>query len=318
MNRFYLALAFIATGCSSLVDDPCITGFHLDQGACMPDPRVHTPDDAMVSVVTPPDSRPTDGGTTVVTTDSGISLPVCELPTTLCGTECMLLESDPENCGHCGRVCASGICSTGTCAGDIAGHIIVIGHDYVASDPAMDRVIGNAVRLGSQSASSTIRIGFWRGDSTLDGGVAAAVRGLQQTGGNASSTFIANVDHGAISELDVVVIEPQTGDGASAEQAGVTAAPALANFLMAGHSIVILETTAGVSYRYLHGAGLGTLSPPVDVSSMSVTVVAPNDSVATGVVTPYLAKPGSVGYPGAMHAVVTDGANNVVVIHSTY
>jgi hypothetical protein len=317
VNRFYAALFVLTTaGCSSLVDDPCMAGYHLDSGACMPNTRDHVLTDAMMSVMTPmtpdaPDARvvtfPTDGG-----------FPVCEAPTSYCSGDCVPLDTDPENCGHCGRVCASGICSTGTCVGDVAGHIVVIGHDYVASDPAMDRVIANAVHLGSQSAGSTIRIGFWRGDSTLGGGVAAAARGLQQTGDVASSAIIANVDHGSLVELDAVVIEPQTGDGAVAEQAGADAATALADFLTAGHSVVVLETTAGVSYRYLQGAGLGTLPPPVDASSMAVTVVAPGDSVATGVVTQYLAKPGSVGYPGAMHAVVADGANDVVVIHSTY
>jgi hypothetical protein len=314
VNRSYAALLLFATvGCSSLVDDPCMAGFHLDTGACMPDLRIHALTDAMMSSMTPPDSS-----VTVVVTDGGNNFPACELPTTFCAGECVLLDTDPENCGHCGRVCASGICDTGTCVGDVAGHIVVIGHDYAASDPAMDRVIANAVHLGSQSAGNPIRIGFWRGDSTLEGGVAAAARGLQQTGETASSGIIANVDHNWISELDTVVIEPQTGDGAVAEQAGSDAATALAEFLTAGHSVVILETTAGVSYRYLHGAGLGTLPPPVDASSMAVTVVAPGDSVATGVVTQYLAKPGSVGYPGAMHAVVADGANDVVVIHSTY
>jgi hypothetical protein len=26
------------------------------------------------------------------------------------------IQSDPANCGHCGNVCASGICSGGICA----------------------------------------------------------------------------------------------------------------------------------------------------------------------------------------------------------
>jgi hypothetical protein len=316
VNRFYAALFALAiAGCSSLVDDPCMAGFHLESGECTPNTRDHVLNDAMMTSMSP---MMTDGTvkTNPFPTDGGF--PLCELPTTYCSGECVLLDTDPENCGHCGRVCASGICGTGTCVGDVAGHVVVIGHDYVASDPAMDRVIANAVHLGSQSEGNPVRIGFWRGDSTLAGGVAAAARGLQQTGNVASSTVIANVDNGSLIELDAVVIEPQTGDGAVAEQAGADAIAALAAFLTAGHSVVILETTAGVSYRYLQGAGLGTLPPPVDASSMAVTVVAPGDSVATGVVTQYLAKPGSVGYPGAMHAVVVDGANDVVVIHSTY
>ena len=308
------ALLVVAiAGCSSLVDDPCMAGFHLDSGACMPNLRVHALTDAMMSSMMPDSSLP------IAPTDGGFNFPVCEAPTSRCADECVLLDTDPENCGHCGRVCASGICNAGQCVGDIAGHIVVIGHDYAASDPAMDRVIANAVHLGSLSAGpSPVRVGFWRGDSTLEGSVDAVARGLQQSGDTASSGIIANVDQNWIGELDAVVIEPQVGDGAVAEQAGSDAATALAAFLTAGHSVVILETTAGVGYRYLHGAGLGNLPPPVDASSMVVTVVAPGDSIATGLVSQYLAKPGSVGYPGALHAVVADGANEAVVIHATY
>jgi len=82
--------------------------------------------------------------------------------------------------------------------------------------------------------------------------------------------------------------------------------------------VVVMETTAGVSYRWLHGAGLVDLTPPVDASASQVTVVAPGDAIATGVVSPYFARPGSVGFAGATHAVVSDGSGDAVVIHATY
>ena len=39
VNRFYPLFACPAAGCSSLVDDPCAAGYHLDSGACMPNTR---------------------------------------------------------------------------------------------------------------------------------------------------------------------------------------------------------------------------------------------------------------------------------------
>jgi hypothetical protein len=311
VNRYLILVAL--AGCSSLVDDPCTSGFHMYGGVCTPDLRLHgaeIPDAQMMmpdaTVIVPPDGLP-------ITPP-----PVCLLPTTRCGDACVLTDSDPENCGHCGRECASGICSTGVCVGDVVGHIVVIGHDYAASDPAMDLVIGNAVRIGAPapSPSNPVRIGWL--PATLDGGVAAAARGLAQVGDSAINSQLATIDHNSIDELDAVVIEPLVGDGAAAEQAGVNAASALDAFLVAGHSVVVLETTGGVGYRFLHGAGLATLAPPVDISSMVVTVSAPADAVASGLVSTYLAKPGSVGYPASAHAVVVDSAGDAVVIHATY
>lgn len=53
--------------------------------------------------------------------------------------------ADPANCGTCGNVCGSGLCYSGVCADATAGHVFVIGHGYATSNPALDRVLGNAV-----------------------------------------------------------------------------------------------------------------------------------------------------------------------------
>jgi hypothetical protein len=324
VNRYYAAglgavaaLIFAIAGCSSLVDDNCQDGYHVMDGVCMPDLRIHgfdLPDGGMdgPTVTAMPDARvihlPSDGGV--------VQFPVCDPPTTLCGTDCDYLDSDPENCGHCGRECQSGICSTGTCVGDVVGHVVVIGHDYAASVPAMDRLVANAVHLGAQT--SQVRVGYWAGDSSLSGVVSAVSRGVAQTGESTFGSQIVTITPTSIAEVDALVIEPQTGDGVAAEDAGTQAASTLQQYLIAGHSVVVLETTAGVGYRFLHGTGLGNLPAPVDCSSQQVNVIAPGDAVASGVVSAYLAKPGSVGYPGATNAVVTDAAADAVVIHTTY
>src|SRR5687768_11758853 len=57
-----------------------------------------------------------------------------------CGTTCVDPDSNPNNCGGCGNVCASGLCYAGVCADDRAGNIFVIGHAYNTSNPALDRL----------------------------------------------------------------------------------------------------------------------------------------------------------------------------------
>ena len=319
----YLVLALLA-GCSSLVSDPCAAGYHLDTGACMADQKTHGvidpngtmqgPDASVVTVHPPGD------GATVAPQDAPIDAMVCPLPTTKCGDQCVSLDDDPYNCGHCGRTCSSGICATGSCIGDLPGHIVVIGHDYVASDPAMDRVIANGVTLtvAGGFSGSVARVGWWRGTAAQETGIAAVTRGLAQTGHTAQATAVTTIDSAALANLDAIVVEPQIGDGDAAEAAGAAAAASLAAYLTTSHTVVVMETTGGVSYRWLHGAGLVDPVPPTDTSAAQVTVVAAGDAVAAGVVSPYLARAGSVGYAGAAHAVVTDGAGDAVVIHATY
>ena len=319
MNRnLVILLAGALAGCSSLVSDPCMQGFHLEGGACMTVDKTHGSGD-MTGTMGGPDAQ-----VAVTGVDAMVDGPpplVCALPTTQCGDACVSLDDDPFNCGHCGRECQSGICSSGTCLGDIAGHIIVVGHDYVSSDPAMDRVIANAITTGwvpGPIGAGGVRVGYWRGTATLFGWSDAATRGLAQTSHGAWFTEIPALVTGSTAEVDTVVIEPQVGDGAAAVAAGAAAAPELTQFLVASHDVVVIETSAGVGYRFLHGAGLLDLAPPIDVSASQVSLVAPGDSIAQGVVSPYLAKAGSVAFPGAAHAVVTDSAGDAVVIHATY
>ncbi|HEY6038245.1 MAG TPA: hypothetical protein VIV58_28380, partial [Kofleriaceae bacterium] len=170
---------------------------------------------------------------------------------------------------------------------------------------------------GSSSAPSA-RVGWWRGTATQEAGITAVARGLAQTGHTAQAIAVASIDASSLENLDAIVVEPQVGDGDAAEAAGAAAAASVATYLAASHTVVVMETTGGVSYRWLHGAGLVDLAPPVDASASQVTVVSAGDAVATGVVSPYLAKPASVGYAGAAHAVVTDTSGDAVVIHATY
>ena len=293
--------AVLATGCSSLVSDPCQPGYDLVDGTCeeiaiAPPPTGVTP---------PPRGEPVQPPT----------VPLCFAPRTDCDGICTDLQSDPDNCGACGDVCASGLCDAGVCVGATVGHVVAIGHDYQASEPAMDRVLADAVGL---TTGALTRIGYYRGSSTLEGAQAAAVVGLAQTSRTASSTVLDDLSREALDEIDAVVIEPQLGDGDASEAAGTTAAQSLATFLAEGHVVVVLETTGGVSYRFADGAGLFTVAAPVDATGTAISVAVPADAVADGVASPYLGRTDTVGYPGVANPVFTDPSGDAVVFHLTY
>jgi hypothetical protein len=92
----------------------------------------------------------------------------------------------------------------------------------------------------------------------------------------------------------------------------------LAQFLADDHVVVVLETTGGTSYQFAAGAGLASLPAPVDVTGTNVSLAATTDAVADGVVSPYLGRTDTVGYPGVADPVFVDGSGDAVVVHLTY
>jgi hypothetical protein len=309
VNRLAV-FALFAAGCSSLVDDPCADGFELVGGVC--------------TMTTGPgsDTQPNQTTQPVMpmgpTTPTGPTLPdppLCSLPQTDCGGVCVDTTDDPDNCGACGNVCATGLCQASACVGAIAGHVVAIGHDYQATDSAMNRVLADAVGL---TTGQFTRIGFWRGSSSLEGAQAAALSGLGQTSRTGFDEELSGLDSASLDEIDTVVIEPQQGSGDDAEAAGTAAAQSLQDFVAAGHVVVVLETAGGVSYRFADGAGLFTVAAPIDVSATAITVAAPADAVAEGVPSPYLGRASTVAYPGVADPVFVDGSGNAVVFDLTF
>jgi len=142
MNRLLICIAVFASACSSLVSDPCAHGYELVGGHCVTMDRP----DATIGGSDSNDGGPTADGTPV-------DAPVCAADTT----------SDPDNCGECGHVCASGICSASKCVGDLPGHIVVIGHDFSSHHAAMARLLGNAVALG---AHHDVPVTIWQGTAS--------------------------------------------------------------------------------------------------------------------------------------------------------
>lgn len=312
-----LALLALVTGCSSLVSDPCATGFTQSGRSCL---ARTDPDDAFVGVDTGSgsgsdgshghDARP--DATSVV--DTAVADAAPQPDATACSLD---LQTDPDNCGYCGHVCASGLCSAGVCLGDPVGHVVVIGHDFTAWHAGVARLFGNALALGDHPA---LRVGWYRGsaDEASDAGAhTAAVAGLAAVGRSATHTTLAALpDATALAAIDVLVIESQHGDGDALEAAAAAEASALHAFLVAGGVVVVLDGHASTSDRFAHGAGLVDLGVATDVTGEAALVAAPTDAIAQQVPIPYLAETTSSGFAVSAGAVVIAGGMTVVVHHT--
>jgi len=374
-----IAFSVVLAGCSSLVDDPCASGYILEGNTCVEriardsmvavdgNPDGMTPDGMIDGVtldgnpdgVTPdgttdgplPDGT-TDGplpdgtidgtidgplpdGTTdgpggdapvvvdapvivdaPVVVDAPVTpdAPVCVLPSKVCGGTCTDVTTDPDDCGSCGHVCASGICTAGVCTGELAGHIVAIGHDYQQRNAAMSRVIGNAAALGSTGDLGIAHLAGTATQVSRDGTAAALASALASMGRMTHAVALPAVGS-PLTGIDVLVIDAQTGDGASAQALGASWQVAI-DALLARHGVVIvLEGAGGVSHRFASGAVLFTVATPIDATGSPAFVASAIDAITQQVVSPYLADTTSVVFPGVVGVIATP--SGTVVMHLT-
>jgi hypothetical protein len=306
MKLVLASLALVLGACfDSLVSDPCATGYGLSHGSCVPlggvdAGRAATPD---ASSRDPVDAAVPDAL-------------VCTAPEIVCRGACVNSQADPDNCGGCGQVCASGVCSAGACSGALRGHVIAIGHDYRSRHAAMARVLGNAVALGAHADVALGRLHGTADPAATAGTTAAIASAMAAIGRPFHATDLpATPTASTLTGLDVVVLDAQAGAGAATESNGAAWKSALAAFLDRGGVVIVLEGSAGVSYRFAIGATLYTVGAPLDVTGQLATVADGADVTTQQVVSPYRAEASSVALPGTQHAVITSDDGGTIVFH---
>ena len=230
------------------------------------------------------------------------------------------LAADPLNCGACGTVCASGLCYAGWCADDRAGHVFVIGHAYRTSNPALDRLLGNAVFL---PATKPARVVTWAGPGTTPELVTrtndAIRRGAAQLREswkryNAPSSaavpvLLANAD------VFLVYAQPHASD-ATLQALGGEWALALDDFTRRGGIVIVLDApgaNAG-TVQVLAASGLLALEGRAPVSG--VAFVAAHADVAAAQVPLMFAIGESIGFaPSGWTDVAATETGSVVAVH---
>lgn len=229
--------------------------------------------------------------------------PVCDAPTTLCGTVCTDLEVDPVNCGGCGKTCPTGLCNGGRCRGARAGHVVIIGHDYVGAAPslAVGRVVVNSVLLPPKNPVRVLSYEQYADPAAVssvkaivDAGAAASGRTYVKT---TSTTLVDFRDRLRIDDYDVALIFDQPSAPAGAlDTVGADMKLSLDSFSRVGGVVVVLDGGGGVGQMpsFLTSAALLSTTGQTTVTAKALDVVAPGDAVGVGVLTPYSAPSRSV------------------------
>ena len=247
----------------------------------------------------------------------------CRLPRMTCDDRCIDTRSDPDHCGGCDNACPSGVCMAGECSGPLAGHLVVVGHDYRESRADMNRIAGNAVFLARQNPP---RVLVYEGDarpSAIAGTDAAIDQVAALYGRSWARTAAPRPEEIPLMLLDadVLVVYAQT-DAADGELQRLSQglARSLTTFLQTGGVIVVFDGAGSNrgTFQVVTGTGFFWADSRTDVSRRVLDVVSPGDAVALGVPIRYRGEVSTVRFDTTeMTVVVDDGAGGPVVIHRT-
>lgn len=254
---------------------------------------------------------------------NGLCQAICDPPLTSCAGLCVDLLVDPDHCGRCGNSCGSGICIDGECSDALAGHVVVIGHDYETSRTGQNRIAGNALFL---ARGSPVRALVWEGTVTM-----ASRRGVEMAIDQVATAIGRTWMRSTLSDpsrlslelarSDAFLIHSQpSGSDVALRALGSEWALPLASFLQRGGVIVLFETASAEhagTFQILEDAGLFTARSRTDSTGAVISVTAPSDAVALRVPLSYAGSRGTVRFDTIETTVVTATSEGPVVIHRT-
>ena len=325
----FLALT-VASGCgleNSLVGGQCLAGMVLSGNQCVPAGGITlvTPTDpppapvVVGAVVAPPrsdtfiDDVPVIGPTKPVPAELHPEEPVlqivdpplpvlhCVAPLVLCHGACIPVDSDPANCGACGKICPSNICVAGECQGATPGDVVLIGHDYTDANmgSAQTKVLVNALTIPTTDPIRVL--------SFEDGASAPAVARMKALASgsikNRQVRFTRASDAGALtsstlaSVYDIVIINDASAVDPATQ--GTSWAGPLGTFTTKGGVVIALDRGTSSMPELLTSAGLLTVSGHTSLPEGSHLVVsAAADVIGAQVLSPYAGFGAPVSFQG--------------------
>ena len=227
-----------------------------------------------------------------------------------CNGTCVDLQNAPVNCGVCGKICASGICTMGVCQGSTPGDIVLIGHDYsgasASSTPA--KLLTNAVFIPSTNPLRVLSYEQYatatavaNAKSSINASAVLRARTVKYTVSNTAADLSVP---GLESKFDVILVHDQAMlPLVQAATDGANDAAALLQYTKAGGVIVVLSGANGADAMptWISSAGLVSLAgdtflPTTPPPATRASVVAPGDDVGTLTVSPYAVGVRSVSF----------------------
>jgi len=222
-----------------------------------------------------------------------------------CNGQCVDETSDPDNCGRCGKVCASGYCSSSLCQGTTGGDIVVIGDDYnsTATVPSAEKILTNAVFLPTSNPIQILAFAEYA-DPTSVSNVTAILAAEASLSGRKITLTTTSMEayipaHLTNANYDVLIVYDQTNAAPGVlGPLGTSWASTLATFTGAGGIVVSLDGASGTTQEMpLFNTSAALLAVSADTliaPGAPLDVIAGADAIGHGVVTPYAAKPNSV------------------------
>jgi hypothetical protein len=231
--------------------------------------------------------------------------PACDVGQQLCGGACIDPQVDPNNCGSCGHVCPTRLCSGGKCRGATAGHVVVIGHDFASVTPVdtVAQVLVNAVYLPTRGHVRVLAFdGGWVDPAArldvrlvLDAAGAVTGRSYGATTVSTSDDFLAKLNP---DQTDVALVYDQTTAPTGAlGPLGFAWHDALLAFEQAGGVVIALDGGGNAeTLSLLNNSGILSVSAHASVTSLNLSVTAPGDAIGIGVLSPYVSPFRSAGF----------------------
>jgi len=232
-------------------------------------------------------------------------VPRCDPPLVECRGQCVdpaSFNSDPDNCGRCGRECPSDIRQDGMCVGARFGHIALICSDFAAATPTTSTttLLGNAVFVPTTNPVSVLA--YTRGASAnavnrvnalIANAGSARFRSAEITEAKTPEAVTTNLN---INDYQVMLIhdldQAKPGDAAAAAT-GWASASVLTSFARAGGVVIVIDGADGTGEmnELINTAALldsATVSSQTDITGEQIWNNAPFDVLGVNVLSPFL------------------------------
>jgi hypothetical protein len=247
----------------------------------------------------------------------------CSTGQTACPGQCTDTLVDPANCGGCGQVCPSGACRFGVCKPSTAGHIVIIGHDFLSSNTDMNQLLGNAIFLPQANPVQLAEyVGVANGIAVSNSHVA-----ISDIAASLGRSVVRSMVTGSnivtqLTPADVFLIQSQNlATNSIIKQLGQAWTNALTAFANTGGIIVLLDGSYpgnNGTTQILSQAGLTTIAANGVVTNETCSLATTADPLANLLSANYVCLPNSISFTAGTGVHVIEDLGQPVVLHLTF